>query len=140
MLRLACMITISMTLSGCLFIPVPTPGHSLGSTVSTSTFESLRPGEMSRTDVLLEIGEPSYRSENDRYLIYAWTDVYGYGVLFVGAGYSGVFLPPMSLTAPNYLCLEFGPDSVLVRRENFHGEMNEKLANAIDKCKQRLEN
>jgi hypothetical protein len=95
---------------------------------------------MSRTDVLLEIGEPSYRSENDRYLIYAWTDVYGYGVLFVGAGYSGVFLPPMSLTAPNYLCLEFGPDSVLVRRENFHGEMNEKLANAIDKCKQRLEN
>jgi hypothetical protein len=135
--RLACLITAAATLSGCLIIPVPTPGHSYGSAVSSSTLDSLKPGEVSRTDVLLAIGEPTRRSDNDHYLIYAWTVVYGYGVLFVGAGYSGGFLP-MPVTAPNYLCLEFGPDATLIRRENFTGDMFKKMENPLYECENKL--
>jgi hypothetical protein len=133
-------LTLAMLLSGCLLIPVPTPGHSYGPTVDMAVLESLRPGEASRTDVLLTLGEPTRRSEDDRYLIYAWTVVHGYGVLFVGAGYTGAMFP-LPVTAPNYLCFEFGPKSMLVRRENLRGSLQAKLDmdNAFEACKQKME-
>jgi hypothetical protein len=137
MFRLACLIIAAATSCGCLLIPVPTPGHSYGSTVSSSALDALKPGEVSRTDVLLAIGEPTRRSDNDHYLVYAWTVVYGYGVLFVGAGYSGDFRA-FPVTAPNYLCLEFGPDATLVRRENFTGGMFKKMENPLYECENKL--
>lgn len=137
MVPMALLMPLVMLLSGCI-IPVPTPGHSYGPTVDKNTFDALQPGLASRADVLLTLGQPTSRLEDDRYLIYTWTVVHGYAVIFVGAGYTGFGLP-VPVTAPNYLCLEFGANSELVRRENLRGSLNEKPDKAITACTQKPE-
>jgi hypothetical protein len=139
MKALFAMLALSLFASGCLLIPVPTPGHTVGSSVTSETLDTLLPGEVSRTDVLLAIGEPTARAQNDRYLVYGWIVVHGYGVLFVGAGYTGAILPPMPVAAPNWLCMEFGPDAMLTRRLNLRGSLNENPSNALSACQKALE-
>ena len=52
-------------LAGCL--PVPTIPHGLGVVLDKDSFESLRPGESTRADVLFNLGEPQHRLEKDRF-------------------------------------------------------------------------
>jgi hypothetical protein len=113
--------------AGCL--PLPTIPHGLGVVLDKEEFESLRPGEATRADVLLNLGEPRHRLEKDRFLMYEWTVAYGY--VIVGGGYQAY---PIPVTAPHYLCLEFGPDSGLVRREHFIGSLYAHPDKAIRKC------
>jgi hypothetical protein len=114
-------------LAGCL--PVPTIPHGLGVVLDKKDLESLRPGEVTRADVLLRLGEPSYRLEEDRFFMYEWTLAYGY--VFIGGGYQAAGFP---VTAPHYLCLEFGTDSNLLRREQITGSLYSKPDKAIQRC------
>jgi hypothetical protein len=112
---------------GCL--PLPTIPHGLGVVLDKEAFESLRPGEVSRADVLLALGEPRHRLEKDRFLMYEWTVAYGY--VIVGGPCQAL---PIPVTAPHYLCLEFGLDSSLLRREHFRGSLYANPKKAIRKC------
>lgn len=136
MVPVALLISLMLVLSGC--IPVPTPGHSYGATVDKEAFDALQPGIATRADVLLTLGQPTRSLEDDRYFIYTWTVVYGYAVIVLGAGYSG-YVHPVPVTAPNYLCFEFGSNSELVRRENLRGSLYEKPYMAISACTQKPE-
>lgn len=109
--------------AGCF--PVPTIPHGLGA-VDKEDLESLRPGEVTRADVLLRLGEPSYRFEEDRFFMYGWTVTYGYVIIGTVAGFP--------VTAPHYLCLEFGSDSNLLRREQITGSLYSKPYKAIQRC------
>ena len=109
-------------LAGCM----PTIPHGLGVIYDREVYESLRPGEVTRTDVLLTLGEPRYRFGEDRFFMYEWDVVYAWGYIpFVW------FFP---VYAPHYLCLEFGPDSYLLRNEHLTGSLYGKPEKAIQKC------
>lgn len=82
-----------------------------------------------RSDVLLSLGEPRYRLEGDRFLMYEWDVAYGY--LLIGGPGAGAALP---LAAPHFLCFEFGKDARLVRKFTLSGAIYDKHDNAIKKC------
>ena len=82
-----------------------------------------------RSDVLLSLGEPRYRLDGDRFLMYEWDVAYGY-LLFGGPG-AGAVLP---LAAPHFLCFEFGEDARLVRQLTLAGAIYAKPDKAIDIC------
>lgn len=114
--------------TGCL--PIPTPPHGIGIVIEEETFESLRPSETSRADVLLTLGKPHHRVEGDRFLLYEWDVAYGYVIV---GGYTQAY--PIPVTAPHYLCLEFAEDGRLIRRETITGGLYAKPDKAIEKCK-----
>ena len=117
---------------GCL--PVPMIPHGLGVVLDKKDFEALKPGEATRTDILMNLGEPMYRFEADRFFMYEWTVAYGY--VIVGGYYQAY---PIPVTAPHYLCLEFDTDSMLLRREHLSGFLYSGPGKTIRKCKGQTE-
>lgn len=73
-----------VTLAGCLVVPVDY--HAAGSrqNITTKTAQQLRPGTTTKEEILLQLGEPDYTSEDGRTLAYAWTKV---GALVIVGGY-----------------------------------------------------
>jgi len=116
-----------LLLSGCL--PVPTLPHAISVAPDKDACEAFAIGEATRADVLLLMGDPHYGLDDDRFFMYEWTVSYGY--IIVAGGYTALAIP---VTAPHYFCLEFGPDSRLVRREHLTGSLYGKPAEAIGKC------
>lgn len=126
----AALVFYALILIGCLLpVPVPTSAVHQRPTVvlSNESFNALRPGETTRADVLLSLGEPSSRINGDQFLLYEWAGDYGF--VFIGPFGKDAFL-----TARNYLCLEFGENSVLVRRETFTGSSLGISNSAIIEC------
>lgn len=119
----------ALLLSGCL--PVPTLPHALSVVPDKDACEALVIGEATRADVLLLMGDPHYRLDDDRFFMYKWTVSYGYVIV---GGYMQAC--PIPVTAPHYYCLEFGPDSRLVRREHLIGALYGKPERAKRKCMQ----
>lgn len=118
-------VTLSVsTMAGC--IPLPVPPHGLGVVPDKEEFESFRTGISKRADVLLALGEPRYRLDEDRFLLYEWTVAYGYLLISGGA-----VLP---ITVPNFLCLEFGSDSRLLRKEHLVGSIYGEPEKAQKRC------
>ncbi|HLZ33215.1 MAG TPA: hypothetical protein VKP13_04305, partial [Nitrospira sp.] len=68
-----------------------------------------------RADILLRLGDPAERLDEDRFFVYYWLRTHGYG--FVGAGYSGI---GGGLPATHYLGIEFTSDNRLKRAKVFH--------------------
>jgi outer membrane protein assembly factor BamE (lipoprotein component of BamABCDE complex) len=95
-------------LGGCILIP--TPSVSGYSVITNKTIESLEPGKTTRADVLLILGEPGERLEDDRIFVYHWEQVAGFGMV------------PTSLTNDHYLALEFRPDNRLKLVKEFSGD------------------
>lgn len=113
---------IVFLLAGC----APTIPHGLGRVYDRKSYETLHPGESTRTDVLMTLGEPLYRFEEDRFFMYEWEVVYAWGYIPYG--------PFFPVCAPHYLCLEFAPDSHLVRCEHFIGSLYGTAEKAIQRC------
>jgi hypothetical protein len=116
-----------LLLSGCL--PVPTLPHAISVAPDKDVCEVFAIGEATRADVLLLMGDPHYRLDDDRFFMYEWTVSYGY--IIVAGGYTAL---PIPVTAPHYFCLEFGPDSRLVRREHLIGSLYGNPEKAKGKC------
>ncbi len=112
---------------GC--IPIPAPPHGLGVVPDMDAIKSFRLQNSTRADVLLKLGEPRYRLDGDRFLIYEWEVAYGYLVI---GGPGAAF--PLPVSFPHYLCLEFGTDSRLVRQDHLIGSIYGKPDKAIKKC------
>ena len=117
------LLCVVIMLAGCM--PVPSIPHGLGRVYDRKVIESFRPGEVTRIDILMTIGEPLYRFEEDRFFMYEWAVVYGWGLTFGG---------PFPIMTPHYFCLEFGPDSYLLRIEHLRGLLFGKPEGAIQKC------
>ena len=116
-----------LLLAGCL--PVPTVPHGLEPVPDQETVDSLSPGASTRADVLLRLGEPRHRLDDDRFFLYEWKVAYGYVIV---GGYTQAY--PVPVAGPQYLCFEFGPDSQLIRREHVIGSLYAKPDKAIRKC------
>lgn len=128
MMRIATvLLSVAFLPAGCL--PIPMIPHGLGVVLDQEDFEALKPGEVSRSDILMNLGEPRYRIEADRFLMYEWTVAYGY--VIIGGAYQAY---PVPVTAPHYLCLEFTEDAMLLRREHLTGSFFAEPDKAIRKC------
>ena len=109
-LVLACLLV-----TGCPFIlPNPSPHHG-PDVISPEVRKELLPGTTTRTDVLLLLGTTMHRYEEDRFLVYSWSEVHAVVGLFIGAG--------QPLAAPlgdeHVLALEFRRDGVLRQAKVF---------------------
>jgi outer membrane protein assembly factor BamE (lipoprotein component of BamABCDE complex) len=100
-------------LSGCIIIT--TPSHGGDGVITKETIESFEPGKTTRADVLLRLGDPAIRREEDRFFAYQWTR---------RSGYWAVGLPLPMGPGPStggpirrscYLGLEFTPDNRVKR-------------------------
>jgi hypothetical protein len=89
----------------------------------------LSPVVSTRADVLLSIGEPAYRLEGDRFLLYEWAVAYGY-LLFGGPPVTF----PFPVVAPHYLCFEFGQNGELLGKAKIVGRIYADADAAIRKC------
>ncbi len=117
----------ALLVNGCA--PLPTVPHGLGVIIDSDTFETLTPGTTDRADVLMLLGEPQHHTEEDRFLIYEWTIAYGY--ILVGGPYQAY---PIPVAKPHYLCLEFSPDSRLIRRRHLTGSFFNESNEVIHEC------
>ena len=109
--RMVLLVLIGVGLSGCFLIPTPSVvGYS---EITNKTIESLEPGKTTRADVLLILGEPGERLENDRIFVYHWEQIAGFGMIPTALG--------ASITNDHYLAFEFGPDNRLKRVKEFAG-------------------
>ena len=108
----ALLVVMELGLSGCIIIP--TPSHGGEGVIAKETIESFEPGKTTRADILLRLGAPVERLEEDRFFLYRWVRLHGYWV--AGAGYTGGMGP---LYATHYLGIEFTPDSRLKRVKMF---------------------
>ena len=89
-------------LSGCLIIP--TPSHGGVAVIPEETIGSFEPGTTTRADVLLRVGVPAKRLQEDRFFVYEWERIHAYLIvwlLFDGVG--------QEIYRPHYLGLEFTP-------------------------------
>jgi hypothetical protein len=111
--RMALLSLMAVGLSGCIIIH--TPSHRGSYIITEEIIESFEPGKTTRADIILRLGDPAERLDEDRFFVYHWLRTHGYG--FVGAGFAGIGGP---LPARHYLGLEFTPDNRLKRVKVFH--------------------
>ncbi len=110
--RMVLLVLTGAALGGCILIPTPSVvGYS---EITNKTIESLEPGKTTRADVLLILGEPGERLENDRIFVYHWKQVAGFGMIPTALG--------GSMTNDHYLALEFGSDNRLKQVKEISGD------------------
>jgi hypothetical protein len=103
--------------SGCPFL-IPTPGIQAGAP-SPEVVHKIEPNVTTRTDILMTLGEPDRRAEEDRYFVYYWRET---------RALIGMVLPPgvpigAGLGARDALALEFGPVGRVTRLKIFTRDM-----------------
>jgi hypothetical protein len=104
--------------TGCVGIWVPTQRfvperyHSRR-LITGETLEFIEVGTTSRADVLLNLGEPDALSEEERYYLYRWMSVSGWGFIFFGGGYSANGDGGYTGEQTDYLLIEFDEDSTV---------------------------
>jgi len=124
---IATLLISTTLLAGCIL--VPTPPHGLGMVYDKDSVASMRPGETTRADVLLTLGEPKYRLEDDGFFMYEWSVAYVWLFTIIT---QQPFIP---IGFPHYLCLEFGADSRITSCNELTGSIDK----AILKCTKHLE-
>ena len=79
-------------LSACVILPVPTP--PIGARVISDEAQgSIKSGTTTRADVLLALGNPDERQDDDRLFAYKWQ--VSYASVAVGVAYLGGMVGPM---------------------------------------------
>lgn len=104
--RMVLLVLMGLALSGCVIIP--TPSHGGVSVITKETIESFEPSKTTRADILLKLGDPSERLQEDQFFVYQWWQIHGY---FLMCCYG----PQLPLGQDHYLGLEFTPDNRLKR-------------------------
>jgi len=117
--RFACLLeTVALLpfLAGC---PFPIPG-GVDREIREETIQQIKPGASTRADVLLSLGDPEQRIENDSAFVYSWTQRAG-GVGFIGPLY-GFPIGGASGRSCHALAIRFAPDGGVTQVKVFHGE------------------
>jgi hypothetical protein len=68
--RLALLVALAVCLPGCLIIPLNTDSHYARTNVNQHTSEQFAPGQTTRGDVILALGEPDAASMDEHQLAY----------------------------------------------------------------------
>jgi outer membrane protein assembly factor BamE (lipoprotein component of BamABCDE complex) len=92
------------------YTPWPAILTSEGGIITDKLITSLKEGETTREDVLLLLGEPFQRGEQDRYFIYYWAAIEGDLTVFYN--YSIDFINK------HFFCVEFNKDNRIKRFEH----------------------
>lgn len=95
---------------GCIVLPTPPIGFN---EIPPEIVARLKSGESTRVDVLLALGDPTQRLENDRYFIYDSRELHWVGAL--GAPKA----VPFALGDTHRLAIEFSGAGKIVRLERF---------------------
>lgn len=91
-----------MTCSGCLYIPYHYRGGA--GRVQDETMNEFVKDKTTRSDVLLRIGPPNVRYDNDMLFIYKWHGSFGTLIFLSSAG---------DVYSQEALCVFFNPDNTL---------------------------
>ena len=112
-------------LSGCLVVPHKA-SVMIGTEVPEKVTQPLQPGVTTRQDVLHLLGRPDRIEEDGRYYFYHWTKSSVFWMIWGGYGGVGGEIP----TEKEFVCLEFGPGSRLVRWERVKAGPSSKSGDA----------
>lgn len=74
----SCLFLLSIATNGCVILPIPTPPHGGAGVITEESVESLEAGKATRADVLLKLGDPAERLQEDRFFVYRWELTHGY--------------------------------------------------------------
>jgi len=111
---MALLALMGLELSGCIIIPTPSYG-GVG-VITKETIESFEPGKTTRADVLLRLGDPYERLEEDRVFVYQWTRKHGLWAAGIPIPFGGLIpLGGGDFPRSHYLGLEFTPDNRVKR-------------------------
>jgi len=110
----------AISASGCPFL-LPTPGAQHGAP-SSEVVHKIEPGVTTRADILMMLGDPDHRADEDRYFVYDWSETRAVIGIIVAAGYQA-FPIGAGLGVRNALALEFGPDGRVTRIKTFARDM-----------------
>lgn len=117
--------TVLLANSSCAYLPLP--AHDLLSkkgVINKKIIKSLKPGETTREDLLLQIGAPDERHEQDRYFIYYWVATEGmFAIGFVGGNY---------IERTHYFCVEFDEGNRIKRLEHIKSGLFKSAFKARD--------
>jgi hypothetical protein len=103
----------AMMSGGCPFF-IPTPGVQENAPAA-EVVQAIKPQTTTRTDVLMMLGDPNFRLEEDRYFVYDWNELHAiYGLAMpwgdpIAAGVGGL----------GALAMEFAPDGRVARVKQF---------------------
>lgn len=102
-----------LLLSGCIVLPLPEHGDGKTPWIPREAVEKLAVGKSSRTDVVMLLGEPGWRTPDDGAFEYWWNAIVG----LVGIG--GVGAPGVvgDITRPRRLCLLFDGNGTLAGKQ-----------------------
>jgi outer membrane protein assembly factor BamE (lipoprotein component of BamABCDE complex) len=119
----AALAALVITTSACpIFLPTPGANERGVDKQSVERFQARR---TTRTDVLMTLGDPDYRLEDDRYFVYDWSETHA----FVGVGLPGGAIAGTGLGEQHALAIEFAPDNRVARlREFTHDSGNKERA------------
>lgn len=113
-LMLAVLVAFAIAASGCPFL-IPTPGAHHGAP-STEVVRKIAPGVTTRVEIVMMLGDPDRRMEDDRYFVYDWREtravigiVVPPGVPIAGGGFG----------VRKALALDFAPDGHVARLNVF---------------------
>jgi hypothetical protein len=89
--RAAALLAAALLVSGCIVLPIPTPEHGrVAGTGEVPLDASFPPGETTREEVLLRLGQPAAVLCGERVLAYHWAVAHGWVLVATGYGYTGV--------------------------------------------------
>lgn len=93
--------------TSCIYVPIPASElRSPKGVIDKKTIKSLKQGESTRADLLLLVGEPDARYEQDRYFVYEWEASEAL-VVVPGAG--------DTVSIKHYFCVEFDENNRIKR-------------------------
>ncbi len=108
------LVLLIIVTTGCIILPIPTPEHGEGLR-EVEVNQLLQLGKTTRADVLLRLGEPAKRLEEDRFFVYGWRRIHVHWVMLIMGG-GGADAPQ---SHPHYLTLEFTSEGQLKRFKYF---------------------
>jgi hypothetical protein len=129
----SCLFLLLIATNGCVILPIPTPAHGGAGVITEESVESLEAGKATRGDVLLKLGDPAERLQEDRFFVYRWELTHGYlmwAVSFLrpGAGAGDIH----ALTGDHFLLIEFLPDHRLRRLKFITPRMFHRTRDQVD--------
>jgi hypothetical protein len=100
-----------------MVVPVPPDLKSFRRVIPKEAMKSLKQGISSREDLLLLLGSPDQRREQDRYFIYEWA--FSLAFVAVGVPYAA---DGDVVNQYNFFCVEFDKDNRIKRHAHIKGD------------------
>lgn len=129
-MRLA-FLAVAIITGGCpLILPMPYQINAPAEEI----VQMIKPQVTTRTDVLMTLGDPNFRLEDDRFFVYDWAETQAVVGIILGPNL-GVGTELGSLRA---LAIEFVPDGRVARLKEFHAERQTDIAGSTEKAGRKL--